>query len=359
MKRLLSVLLAGGLICSLAACSGSSQTSTTTAAATTAAATEAAAQETPAATATSDEKVNIVFGIVDSEEQATYKAAVKFKEAVEAESNGNITIDIYPNGTLGGDTDSAEGVSQGTMQMACPVTSAFTAYDDKWGIFDMPFIFDSAEICFKAMDGELGQELAKTLDSQNIKILGYAYNGARSVTNNKRPINTPDDLAGIKIRVMESPTYIDLFNTLGANATPMAYSELFTGLQQNTVDAEENSPDNVYKAKFYEVQKYYSLTEHVHSPFGMIISKDFYEGLPADYQQIIDTNAKKYLVDWEREEQLRADESSLEELKKIGMEVNEITPENLQLFKDKLAPMYEKYESVVGKDILDLARSYN
>lgn len=310
-------------------------------------------------TDTEKSSVNIVFGIVDSTEQATYKAAVKFKEAVEADSNGAITVDIYPNGTLGGDTASVEGVSQGTMQMACPVTSSFTMYDDKWGIFDMPFLFDSAESCFTAMDGELGQQLAATVEEQNIKVLGYAYNGARSISNSKHPINTPDDLAGIKIRVMESPVYIEAFNMLGANATPMAYSELFTGLQQGTVDAQDNSPDNVYKAKFYEVQDYYSLTEHVHSPFAMIMSLDFYNSLPDDYKTIIDENAREWLVDWERQTQIDADESSLQALIDEGVEVNKISDENLQLFKDKLVPLYEEYEEKFGEDFMDLAKSYN
>lgn len=301
----------------------------------------------------------IKFGHVESEDRSIHRAALEFKKYIEEESDGHLLVEVYPNATLGGDVQLTESVSQGTIQMATPTTSTMTMYDSKWDILDMPFIFDSAESCFAALDGELGQQLADTLTAQNIKVMGYDYNGARSMTNSKHPINVPEDLAGMKVRVMESPVFIDLFQTLGANATPMAYSELFTGLQQGTVDAQENGPSVVYVTKFQEVQDYFSLTEHVHSPFVIITNMDFYNSLPQEYQELLTEATQKWMIDWQRAEEIADNEKYLDLLEEEGMQINTVSPENIQKFKDKLAPMYEKYEEKLGKEIFDLARSYN
>ena len=145
----------------------------------------------------------------------------------------------------------------------------------------MPFIFKDVKSAFAALDGEVGKTLDAFLTPVGLKNLGYAYNGARSMTNSKRPINEPADLKGIKMRVMESPVFIDMFKTLGANPTPMSFGEVFTGLQQGTVDAQENSPSLVFSMKFNEVQKYYSLTNHVQGILAILINEKFFNGLPA------------------------------------------------------------------------------
>ena len=307
----------------------------------------------------SGETYTIKLAHVEPEERSTHVCAVKFKEYLERETGGKIKVELYPNAVLGGDVQITEAVSMGTVQMGFPATAVMSMYDDSWGVLAMPFLFDSAESCFAALDGDLGKTLGKTLEPQGIRCLGFSYNGPRSMTNSVRPINTPEDLKGLKVRVMEDPAYIDLFNTLGANATPMGFNELFTGLQQKTVDAQENPPSLIYTSKFQEVQKYLSMTEHVHDPLVVIINNDFYQSLPQEYQQLVEEASREFLMKEQIALELSETQKYVDLLAQDGMEVNDVSPENKEKFKEALKPMYEKYEAQLGKELFELARKYN
>lgn len=312
----------------------------------------------PAAPA-AEEKVVIKLGHVEPEDRSTHKACVEFKDYVEAQSGGNITVEIYPNGQLGNDRQMVEAVTLGTIQLTIPATSVLTTYDQKFGVLDMPFVFNDADTAFKALDGDLGKTLDAILPTVGLMNLGYGYNGARSMSNNVHPINEPKDLKGMKMRVMESPVFIDLFKTLGANPTPMAFGEVYTGLQQGTVEAQENSPSLVYSMKFNEVQKYYSLTGHVQGILAYIVNKDWFEALAADQQKIVTEGARKFLVESQRQKELDDTAMFLDKLAAGGMIINEITPENHQKFVDALKPMYETYSEKIGKDMFDIVAKYN
>ena len=208
---------------------------------------------------------------MEAEDRSTHQALVKyFKDTVEEKSNGSISVQIYPNSVLGGDAELTESVAMGTLEAALPSTSVLVSYSDDFGIMDMPYLFSSPENAFAAMDGDMGAYFNEKLEDVGIHCLGYSYNGLRSMTNSAHPIETPDDLKGLKMRVMENEVFIDFFETLGASATPMSFNELFTGLQQHTVDGEENPPSLIYASKFQEVQEYLSLTEHVNNFLGFI-----------------------------------------------------------------------------------------
>ena len=166
-------------------------------------------------------------------------------------------------------------------------------------------------------------------------------------------------MEGIKIRVMENPIYIDMFKLFGANPTPMSFGELYTALQQKTVDGQENGCSLIYDSKFNEVQEYLSLTGHVYSLMMNVMNLDFYNSLTPEFQQIIDEGAKKYLVDYQRELESEAEATYLEKLKEEGMVINEITPENQKKFMDAVQPLYEKYEEQVGKDLIEAALRAN
>jgi len=312
---------------------------------------------TPAAP--TEKKVVIKLGHVEPEDRSTHKATVKFKQYVEEQSAGKIAVEIYPNGQLGGDRQETEAVALGTLQITIPATSVLTTYNPKFGILDMPFIFKDVKSAFAALDGEVGKTLDAFLTPVGLKNLGYAYNGSRSMTNSKRPINEPADLKGIKMRVMESPVFIDMFKTLGANPTPMSFGEVFTGLQQGTVDAQENSPSLVFSMKFNEVQKYYSLTNHVQGILAILINEKFFNSLPAEQQKIVSEGARKYLIEGQRQMELDDTAMFLQKLKDSGLVINEITPENHKKFVDTLKPMYEKYNQKIGQDMFDKVAKYN
>lgn len=309
--------------------------------------------------ASSNKKIVIKLGHVEAEERSTHKASVEFKKYVEEQSKGAVTVEIYPNAQLGGDREMAEAVSLGTIQMTMPSTSVLTSYSPKFGILDMPFIFNNVEAAFKAVDSELGTELSKNLEKVGIHNFGYNYNGVRNTTNNKRPINEPKDFQGIKMRVMESPVFIDMFKCLGSNATPMGFGELFTALQQGTVDGQENAASLIYATKFQEVQKYLSLTNHTYGFLAVIINDKFYKGLPQDIQTIIADGAKKYLIDYQRSLELQDNDKYIKKLEEAGMKVNKVTDENHAKFVEAVKPMYDKYQKEIGQDMFDLAAKAN
>lgn len=311
MKKSIIILLVLTMMLSVVACGNSTTTPET----------KPAESNTPATgDAPNDEKtVTLKFGMISAETHSSYVATEKFKEYVEKESGGSIKVELYPNGLLGSDVQLSEAVALGTVEMALPATSVFTMYDMKFGILDLPYLFKDVNKAFDALDGEVGDELDKILEDRGIVNLGYGFNGVRNMTNNIRPIKSPADLAGLKMRCMENPVFIDMFTYLGANATPMSFGELFTGLQQKTVDGQENPASLIYESRFQEVQKYFSDTRHVNNFLAYIINKDLYESLSENQRKVLDDGAKEFLVDWQRKTEIDENEMYIEKLAADGM----------------------------------------
>jgi len=277
-----------------------------------------------------------------------------FKKDIETKSNGRITVELYPNGQLGGDRELIESVQLGTLEMAIPASSVFAGFDKRFQVLDLPFLFKSKEVAFAALDGELGKKLDEILPKHGMINLGYAENGFRHITNNRKPIHTPDDLKGLKLRTMENPLDIAFFKLLGANPTPMNFGELYTALQQGTVDGQENPIALVYTSKFYEVQKYYSLTGHVFSPIMLVANKSFIDKLPEDLREIVMEAGRKFCVEQRKLADVQEKEY-LEALKATGMQINELTPEEKAAFVEATLPAYDMFRDEIGDDLIDLA----
>lgn len=304
-------------------------------------------------------KTTIRIAHIEAEDRSTHKALLKFKEYVEKESGGRLDIKILPNGQFGGDKASIEGVELGTIHMALPAVSVLTSYDERFGLLDMPFLFKSEKAIFDSLDNEIGTIYNQILDSKGFHNLGYNYNGPRSISNNTRPINDPDDLKGLRIRVMENPVFIDMFHALGANPTPMAFGEIFTGLQQGTVSGQENAPSLTYASRFYEVQKYYSLTSHTYSMMALLMNKKHFNKLPADIQKILQDGADIWLIKYQRDLESKETADYVTLLGEKGMQINDITPENRARFIEAVKPVYAKNEPKIGKDLFDIVNKYN
>lgn len=344
MKKVLSMILALTMAASLVACGGNN---------------------TPAAPDTPDtpdapavESVTLKVGHVEAEDRSTHKALVQFKEELEEKTEGRIVVEIFPNAELGGDEELCESVAMGTIQMALPSTSVLTAYNEQIGVLDMPYLFTSSEAAFNALDGELGARIDEWIAGNGFVSLGYLYNGPRCTTNNVRPIYTPEDLSGLKIRVMSSPVFISMYETLGANPTPMSFSELYTGMQQNVVDGQENPPTLIYASGFHQVQKYLTLDEHVHNFLPILTNENWLNGLSADDQAILKECAANMVAN-QRAIELADNETIVATLQSEGMEVNELTADQLQAFVDAIQPMYDEYKASWGTEIFDLATSFN
>lgn len=306
-----------------------------------------------------DEVYTIQIGSISTEGIPEVRACYKFGEYVEDKSDGRIKVEVFHSGALGGDRQMAEAVNLGTLDMVITATSVLTAYEPQFGILDMPFAFTTLDEAFSAVDGELGDYLTEALEEKtNMVNLGFMFNGIRHVINDTRPINEPSDMEGLKIRVLESPVYISMFEALGANPTPMNFNEVYTALQQKTIDGFECSANYVYEMNFYEIQKYFSRTGHITFFACAAINKDKYESFPNDLREIVDEAAKLYLVDYERQLCIDEDADFVAKLEEVGMEVNEITQENHQKFLDAVAPMYESYEEKLGTPIFDLLRKH-
>lgn len=296
--------------------------------------------------------IELSFGHGQAEGHPYQKAALYFKDLVEKESGGSITVNVSPNGTLGDERESVEGLQMGTLDISVAVAAALSGFDSNMDVFNMPYLFDSREQAFKILDGEVGQNIFSNLESQGIKVFGTFDLGFRSMTNSKHPINTVEDCKGIRVRTLESSVCVDALGALGMDAVSMSFSELFTALQTGAVDGQENPLFTIYNSRFYEVQKYLSLTEHFYPVCPVMMNEITWNKLSPDQQAIVE-NAMKQAVDYERKLAGEELEAMLEGCKENGMEVNEV---DKAPFIEAVQPVYDKYDSQFG-DIIRQIKS--
>lgn len=293
------------------------------------------------------------------EEQSTHVAAVKFKETVEANSNGRIKVEIYPNGSLfPSDREAIEAVQLGNVEMTIPAVAPLAGFNKKFMVFDLPFLFKTHEAAYKALDGEVGQELLKDLESNGFKGFVFGENGFRHMSNNKGPINTPEDLRGLKMRTLENPVHTAIFNSFGANASPFAFGELYTALQQKVYDAMECPISLYYTNKFYEVQKYLTMSGHVYAATILLANLDWYNSLPDDLKKVVEDASVEYR-DFQRELAQQQDKEFLDKLKEAGMQVNELTPEQKDAFIAASKAVYEQFSPEIGEELVQKAMAAN
>ena len=308
-----------------------------------------------AGAAFADAEYTIKVGYIGSESHPTMQAMKTFGDNVAKGSEGKIKVELYPNAQLGGDRELCEGVQMGTIQMAIPSTSALAGFDKRIQVLDLPYLFTTREAAFEAVDGELGQKLNEFLGKKGFYVVGYLGNGFRHVTNSKQPITKPEDLSGLKIRTMENPMHLAFFKELGANPTPMSWGELYTALQQGTVDAQENPYAMIDDGKFYEVQKYVSETGHVFSYEILIANKKFMEKLPEDLRALVIDEAQKAIAT--QRAAMKTEEANFKaKVIKGGLTANELTPEQKKPFVEKTKVVYAQFEGKLGTEIMDIAR---
>lgn len=301
----------------------------------------------------------IKLAYLPPEAQSTHIGARDyFKKYVEEKSGGRVVVDLYPNGVLGGDRQVIEAVQLGTVQMTIPAAAVLSGFEPKFQVLDFPYLFKDKQSAYRALDGELGQKLNSMLIPLGMRNLVFGENGFRHITNSKNPIFKPEDMKGIKIRTMESPVHIASFKALGGNPTPMNFGELYTALQQKTVDAMECPIPLIYTSKFYEVQKYCSLTGHFYAATAVLINEKFFQSMPEELRNIVREGAELFRTE-QRKINDAQDNEMLEYLKKAGMQVNEITPEQKKAFAAATLPVYDEFKSLIGAELLELARKAN
>ena len=222
-------------------------------------------------------ETTLQLGTTVNEQDSFHVAAVKFAELVDERTNGEYKIEIYPNGTLGGESDMLDSMSTGMLDMGIITSGPFVNFSEMMGVLDMPYLFANNEEAYKVLDGEIGRELLDTLEDAGLKGLAYAERGFRNVTNSVRPVTCADDLAGLKLRVMENEVYTATFKALKVNAVPMAWAEALTAMQQGTIEGEENPINVIYSYSLWDYgQKYVTLDRHSYSTAIITMSLDVF-----------------------------------------------------------------------------------
>ena len=243
--------------------------------------------------------VTLKLGHIAEPENPYGQGADHFAKLVKERSNGEIIIQVYPSSQLGNQRDLVEGLTFGTVDMTLTGTAVLGNFVPEVSIFDLPFLFRDVQHAYKALD-TVGMELCKKGEARGMITLAIWENGIRHMTNNARPIVKPEDMKGLKFRVMEQPVYIELMKALGASPTPMAMSELYTALQKGVIDGQENPLAHIATKRFYEVQKYISLTGHTYAPELVMISAIAWKKLTPEQQALL-RKAAEDTRDWQRQ----------------------------------------------------------
>jgi tripartite ATP-independent transporter DctP family solute receptor len=298
-------------------------------------------------------KYTIRFGGAQPVGHPLTELQYKFKELAEKYSNGDIEVKVYHSNQLGGITEVNEAVRDGSVTMSMSsLTYLGGNYNPKFGVTNLPYLVDRKNIdkLFELMDGDFGAQLSKELETNNFKMLGYYQLGFRNITNSKRAVRTPADLEGLKIRLQPNPVHIESFRILGANPIGMDWAEVYSAMQQGVIDGQENPVDIIYMNKFYEVQKYCTLSGHFFDLGGAYINLPYFNKLPKPMQDAVLRAAHEAML-YERKLSTDREAEFVAKLKE-KMQVIELTDDELAQFKEKSKPMYVKVKDIVKDDAL-------
>lgn len=303
-----------------------------------------------------DGDFKIKFSIGTTQTGAQYRGLEYFEKIVEQRSDGHIQVGLFPGAQLGDDLQAVSALQSGTLEMTAPSTSPLVSMFPKFALFDLPFLFPTPEVADKVLDGEIGQQMLKDASTNGLVAIGWAENGYRQLTNSQQAVTAPDDLDGLKVRTMQNPIHLDVWRTLGANPTPMSFAELFTALEQGVVDGQENPWITIQSSRFNEVQDYATETNHVYTPFITLVSERFWKQLPADYQQLL-REAATQMGEYERHVSRTMNDQIKQELADSGMQITELTPEQVKAFQDDVASVYDDWRDKIGGELIDKARA--
>jgi tripartite ATP-independent transporter DctP family solute receptor len=298
----------------------------------------------------------IRFGYGLNEQSNQGRAVRVFAEQVEKASGGKMKVRAIGAAALGPDPQMQQALIGGAQEMMVGSTATLVGITKEMGLWDTPFLFNNAREADALLDGPLGEKIRNKLQEKGLVGLVYWENGFRNLTNSKRPINKMEDLQGIKLRVMQNNIYLDSFKTLGTNPVPLAFAELFGALETGTVDGQENPYNTILSSKFYEVQKYLTVTNHVYSPWIVLASKKWWDGLSAAEKKVLN-DAAVASRDFERKDTRTEAANAVSALKAKGMQVNELSPAEATRMRNSLTRVYATIGASVGMDLWNEAQA--
>lgn len=329
MKKMLSALLVGLMVLSVAGCGSASPSSTSS----------APASQGSASQAPSDTVFKLKLAENQPADNPISKGMQKFADLVAEKTGGTVTVEVYLDAQLGNENETIDQIQAGTLDFARINTSALAVTADSVGVFTLPYIFTGAEHKYKVLDGEIGQNVIKGLEQYNMIGLEYWEAGSRNFYTTKKPIKSVDDLSGMKLRVQQSDVAIKMVELLGGAATPMAYGEVYQGLQTGVIDGAENDFVSYYTSGHYEVARYYSLDSHMAPPAMLLMAKNVWEKM-SDNQRAAIKEAAREAVEWQRQAMNDYQNEARAKVEAAGCEIFEV---EVPAFQAKVAEIYDKY----------------
>lgn len=294
---------------------------------------------------------NIKFTNGVNEDHPVGVGVKKMQEVLAAKTGGKMKITAFWGGSAGGDLQATQALRAGTQEMVCTSSSPLVGIIKELGVFDLPFLFANEKEADAVLDGPAGRYFNAKLEAVGLVNLAYWENGFRNLTNSKRAVTKLEDFEGIKLRVMQNNIFLDTFRTLGTNAVPMAFQEVFTALETKTIDGQENPFVTIETSKFNEVQRYLSVTRHAYTPFLVLYSKKLWDQLTPQEQAVLREAAMEGQK-VQRAANRSLNEKSLSSLKTKGMQVNEIAPAEQNRIRAKVAPVYDKHRDAIGTEAI-------
>ncbi|SDI74482.1 tripartite ATP-independent transporter solute receptor, DctP family [Pseudomonas flavescens] len=274
-----------------------------------------------------------------------------FAKKVSERSGGKIKVRTFPNGVLGGDVQVLSSLQGGVIEMMTWNAGLMLNHVTDFGILDFPFLYTDTAKVDAMLDGEVGKMLTDQLPQQNLVGLAFWELGVRNLTNNKHPVAKLEDITGLKIRAQQSPLFLDVWSALGANPTPLPFTEVHTALETGTVDGQENPAALILASKFNEVQKYLSLTHHNYNPQIVLIGKTFWDTLNDDEKKLISEVAMEVRLE-QRQISREADSKAIAELEASGMTVNALPDEEVARIQEKIRPVVDKYAAKINPELV-------
>jgi TRAP-type transport system periplasmic protein len=297
----------------------------------------------------SDRQIKLSNGV--NEDHPVGAGVKKMQEVLNAKTGGKLKINAFWGGSAGGDLQATQALRAGTQEMVVTSSSPLVGIVKELGVFDLPFLFANEKEVDTVLDGQAGQYFNKKLEEAGLVNLAYWENGFRNLTNSKKAVTKVEDFDGIKVRVMQNNIFLDTFKTLGTNAVPMAFGEVFTALETKTIDGQENPFVTINTSKFYEVQKHLSITRHAYTPFLVLYSKKMWDTLSPQEQAVL----REAAVEGQKVQRatIRANDSkALADLRAKGMQVNEISPAEQKRMFEKVKPVYDRNAATIGADAI-------
>lgn len=288
------------------------------------------------------------LGIEHGPDHPYSQTMTRFSDLVGERTGGKVDVLLYPSAQLGSATEMIEGLRIGSLDMVLTAPAYFRSHVPEMDVLLIPFLIADADHYENVMAGKVGQFITARLEERGFVNLAYYYGGMRHFTNNRNPINTPGDMTGLKMRVPGLPVIIKSFEKFGVLPTPVAFADLYTALQTGLVDAQENPVAQIDDSKFYEVQKFLSLSGHQVTPVGLVIGSRSFERLPADFQKVLAETALE-VVPWSRANFEKVELETLEALKARGMQVNAVADK--AGFKKAVEPLYVEIPEMIGMDV--------